>query len=739
MGSIIEESKTRMKETNWLYGGRQSIDLASETEWSFTPVGGTRGSVPYKINVPGGGWYNQRFDSDSGIYERWIEIPDIADPHIIKLEFDALNFQSVIYLGDNPLCVKEIASAFSSWMPVILDITEYVKPGCKYFLKVFVKGREACSIMSGNCKEYTVPEGANWTYTMDSGILRGVHLRLYPLIHIEDVFVRTFVAEENFEADIWVRNASLEDINIDLNYGFKSTSDKSFNYPQPSSSKFRIKARTVEKITINGIRWELGKSSFWWPNLPYKKDYRAVLHLFEVELLCEGNTCDTSYVRFGFREFGYIGQYYYLNGVKIRLRGHNQTEADFNGGTNNCNDAYGTWPGFQPPSENNGGWPKAVDNYLKLNSNVLRFHQIPCTPYMLDVCDEMGLLIIMESSVRGDDVTWSHQYENMNAIREPARIQVREMVKRDRNHPSVIIWSVANEPWVGKEYEDSFIYEYNDIAREQDSTRVRMVDGMIHPMEGDIVPVKHYWDENTIVEWEDKPNGLGEYDQMHDEERTVKAMYNTKKYRLDPRIVDLRPWHITYVWTALIPGVRKKDVFIEGCSTVYRKINTQTIAAMLESGDFKQNQIDCKVVGLGAEVDIYGVLEDEEPWQHPLISLICNTFNPLAAFDVDLVCKEVTTGQENRKLIRIYNDTLNCEAIRFEWEVRANTAEGQLISEDRETFEIEAAGTVDYPVIFTLPVHQECEKVYLILRTIVKGNVEFEDKISCYTIKEKLL
>jgi beta-galactosidase/beta-glucuronidase len=101
--------------------------------------------------------------------------------------------------------------------------------------------------------------------------------------------------------------------------------------------------------------------------------------------------------RFGFRQFQVVSNYYELNGVHCNLRGDNQQEANF--GT----DAYGTKKGFGPPTAGNPGWPQAVDNLQRLNFNVMRIHQIPATPYMLDVCDEMGLMLVEESPLRGSE------------------------------------------------------------------------------------------------------------------------------------------------------------------------------------------------------------------------------------------------------------------------------------------------------------------------------------------------
>ena len=67
---------------------------------------------------------------------------------------------------------------------------------------------------------------------------------------------------------------------------------------------------------------------------------------------------------------------------------------------------------------------------------------MPATPYMLDVADERGLMIQDETAIRG-----SNNRENFVAGRDNMIKHLADLVKRDRNHASVIRWSQANEPW----------------------------------------------------------------------------------------------------------------------------------------------------------------------------------------------------------------------------------------------------------------------------------------------------
>jgi hypothetical protein len=92
----------------------------------------------------------------------------------------------------------------------------------------------------------------------------------------------------------------------------------------------------------------------------------------------------------------------------------------------------------------------------------LRIHQIPATPYMLDVTDELGLMVIDETAIRG-----SNNRQNFLTGRDAMVNHVRDLVRRDRNHPSVLRWSQANEPVVPLVFENPGSGPEFDEARYQ--------------------------------------------------------------------------------------------------------------------------------------------------------------------------------------------------------------------------------------------------------------------------------
>ncbi len=409
--------------------GMQSVDISSAAgvHWEFKPESGSSWS---SIRVPDGGWRNQGYSCDAGTYRARIGVPESMKGKDIRLQFAAINFGTEIYAGTNPSSLQEVATHVDGWVPITADITSCVAPGEPLYVRVDVQGRKKFMYQG----KYTVPEGATWYPGLEEGILRGVYLQAFPEVHIDDAYVIATIHPDILHPIITIANSSDHSATVILSGSLTSWNRSNFRYPSLRSFTVHLPAKSTRTVDMGRISWKLGRASYWWPDVPYRHGYRAQLHILHLALKENGVVTDRFRQRFGFRQFRAVEDHYELNGIRCNLRGDNQQEANF--GT----DAYGVRPGFGPPSKSNPGWPQAVDNLLHLNFNVMRIHQIPATPYMLNVCDEMGLMLVEESPLRGSEggEDWTHGKVNMENMD-------RELVLRDRDHPSVVVWSAANE------------------------------------------------------------------------------------------------------------------------------------------------------------------------------------------------------------------------------------------------------------------------------------------------------
>ncbi|MEV7971502.1 glycoside hydrolase family 2 TIM barrel-domain containing protein, partial [Sphaerisporangium sp. NPDC088356] len=569
-----------------------SVDLAGT--WSFTPAGRSTTS----IKVPGGGWYKQGFtDVNEAVYSRTVVIPDSGQPQSTWIEFGAVNHQATLSVDG-----RVVATQTTAFTPSKFDISAYAAPGTTHTISVQVKGRGALRAADG---KYLVPVAADWSEAIPQGIFRSAYLRAYPAVYVSDAFVRTSVADRTLSYDVSVTNSSAATRTVTLTGSLASDGAGSFNYPQLPQRTVTVAARSTAKVTVGPVAWNLGTTSYWWPNVPYRPGYRAQLHRLAIHAAADdGRTSDATY-RFGFRESTQNGEYYYLNGMRVNFRGDSLQGADYdrvnNGGKG---DAYDTLPGFLPPSPGNGGWPQAVDNYQRLNYNVVRIHMEPASPYMLDVADEMGLMIIDETAIRSGAQDFVAGRDNMVA-------HARALTLRDRNHPAVIRWSQINEPSFNNNDSQQFQQDLYAAMNGNDGTRPISIDAAPGADSASRYPNMNYPNFAIFAHYLDgtgrygealnrvpgRPDGEGEY---------IWPACNTKQgftwfatatlAKRGKDASDLRPYTLLSAWASVVPGVRTTDFTPE------------------EGGR-----------------PVYGADNLTDPWSNPQIQRVQAAFNPVAA------------------------------------------------------------------------------------------------------------
>jgi beta-galactosidase len=149
--------------------------------------------------------------------------------------------------------------------------------------------------------------------------------------------------------------------------------------------------------------------------------------------------------RFGFRTAEYTVDGFFLNGRNLKLRGLNRHQA---------------WPHLGYAMGRRGQEKDADILKFDLRCNIVRTSHYPQSKWFLDRCDEIGLLVFEE--IPG----WQHI--GGKAWQQESIENVRRMIERDWNHPSIIIWGVRiNE----SQDNHDFYAETNRLARELDSTR----------------------------------------------------------------------------------------------------------------------------------------------------------------------------------------------------------------------------------------------------------------------------
>jgi beta-galactosidase len=281
------------------------------------------------------------------------------------------------------------------------------------------------------------PFGYEIDYLTFGGIYREVSLRVVPTTFIENIFVRprdVLSANPSVDVDCFIHNLEgskdLLTIEVELLDGDRVLA-KSSQKIASSSVASEPAAHMVRLDRLSGIQlWDLDKRN---------------LYSVRVQLRRGAQLLDEDSRRFGFREAQFTDHGFELNGKVIKLRGLDRHQTF-------------PWVGQAMP-----GRVQRRDAYIlrnKLKCNIVRTSHYPQSRHFLDACDEVGLLVLEE--IPG----WQHIGDE--AWKELSVDNVRRMIRRDWNHPSIILWGVR----INESKDDHDFYtRTNALAHQLDPTR----------------------------------------------------------------------------------------------------------------------------------------------------------------------------------------------------------------------------------------------------------------------------
>jgi hypothetical protein len=680
--------------------------------WDFTPAGGSKRS----IQVPGGGWFKQGINASSGTYATQVTVPDSGGPQTTLIEFGAVNFQATLSVDG-----KEVATNTTSFTPSVFDVTKLVTPGKQHAISVLVKGGQA---FKTNGKS-SVPNAAGWSANVAQGIFRSALLRVYPDVYISDAFVRTSVSNDTLTYDVSITNTGTTSQQVTLSGALSSWNCDAWSYPAIPDTTVTAAPGTTTTTTIGPIKWGLGTSSYWWPNVPYQSDYKARLHNLSLAVSRGGKALHNRVVRFGFRQSerrraDASHVYYYLNGIRVNYRGDNLQGADYDSiDSGGKGDAYDTLPGFLPPSAQNAGWPQAVRNYQRLNYNIIRIHQELAAPYMLDTADELGLMLMGETAIRGSsndqDFAAGHDYMVGHA---------QAMVLRDRNHPSIVRWSQCNEPNGANTDSNQFETDLFNAMTKLDGTRPISVDswfsggnyGLPSPA---FVISKHYssglgaYSEQVNVS-NDNPYGQGEFIWSKDNTRQGMTWFGTATMAMRRQDAsDVRPYTLLSGWASVIPGVLAAKMTLE------------------QGGP-----------------PVFGEDNLPDPWSSAILRRIQQGFSPVLVADQayweankmsnsngdwPVSVPAIAKGATRTTNLLVFNDTFGGTTVNVTWEVHADAATGAIASSGTFMMDVPLGSMATKSITMTAPATGT--RCYLVLRAAKNGTTFFEETDESFTVQ----
>jgi len=411
----------------------------------------------YRHFVDLSGFWDFRFDpNDKGIGENWtkgfndnrpIAVPaswndqfaddrDFLGPAWYQLKFKKpsdwkrkkimIRFGSVNYLSEVWLNGELVGQHEGGHLPFEYDISNKIVLEDN-LLVVRVDGRLS--------EEHVPPKGRPMNYPQTNfdfypfcGIHRPVLLYAIPTEGLRDITVRTSIIETTGIIEVSVETDSLKDAYVNLSL-------KGFGKELNHTSKIDDK---IQKITL-----EVKNAKFWNTETPNLYD-------LTVDIVKEDLIIDSYSLKVGVRTIEVKGEKLLLNGKSVYLTGFGRHE-DF-------------------PITGRGYLPAVIiKDYSLMNwigANSFRTSHYPYSEQMMDLADRLGFLVIDEIPAVG--LTFGKNVIERHL--ELCNQYIEELIERDKNHPSVIMWSLANEPQSSMKSGEFFKALY-DKAKELDNTR----------------------------------------------------------------------------------------------------------------------------------------------------------------------------------------------------------------------------------------------------------------------------
>lgn len=356
-------------------------------------------------------------ENPTGVYRVEFEIPTNWKNRRVVLHFGSVDSVLILYLNG-----QEIGVSKDSRLPAEFDITNYLLKGKNLIVAKVIRWSDAT---------YLEDQDQWWM----SGLLREVFLYSTPLDYIQDFFANGNLTDDykkgvlEFSGNFFIRLEQKEKYSIEVQL-YNSNGKAVFkNAKQAELSVATNPYQGNSLLPMVQFKEEFNNPKHWSPETP---------HLYTVLVTLLDNhkkLVDCTAIKIGFRKIEIWDRKFYINGKTPLFRGVNRHEHDEKKGKALTREFM----------------EKEVVLMKQLNFNAVRTCHYPNDPYFYDLCDQYGLFVIDEANIEthGNYKTLCNSSLWANAFLERGY----RMVRRDKNHPSIVMWSLGNESGYGSNHD----------------------------------------------------------------------------------------------------------------------------------------------------------------------------------------------------------------------------------------------------------------------------------------------
>jgi len=422
-------------------------DLAVPGNWEMA------GFSPATYNQPDEAW---------GMYRKWIDIPAEWKGRIIKVHFDGVQNGAEVFLNGKPVNVDEPSWGKanyheSGWTAFDADLTPAVQPGKQNLLAIRVtKKTKSADLDTGD-------------YFFLGGIHRPVTLYSVPSTQIVNFAFRTELIDGNHKAIAKLIIQTAGDAPVSVAAKLEGLPEEMHQQASAGNGTIEL-TQTIENPRL----WSAELPNLYTLNIDLKEN-------------AGGKTIEHVSRRVGIREISTAGGIFKVNGVPVKLQGICR------------HDVYPTLG----TAINDEIWRKDITMMKAANINAIRTSHYPYVSGFYDLCDELGMYV-------ADELPYCWCNTNDAELKAAFEQRARETVRRDLNHPCVVLWAIGNE---NKEGPNNLAA--SKVCQQLDPTRPRL-SSCHNAEEADTsFDDSHYTEPNVMAAEERKTSRRAKYPRIY--------------------------------------------------------------------------------------------------------------------------------------------------------------------------------------------------------------------------------
>ena len=380
---------------------------------------------PSVTGEPDKRWYAYDHRNPVGSYVTFVDLTKEQVARHLVLHFGGVSSAFYVYVNG-----QKVGYSQNSMSPAEFDVTPYVREG---------RNRVAVEVYRWSDGSYLECQDM-WRL---SGIFREVQLWVRPLVHIADYRVHAEPTADYSRADVRAVIAV-------SNAGRRRGAAEAVLTIDGKTVRERVRAINGGDTVRVSLACVIDKPRLWSAEKPH-------LYPFSVELLDgRGRLIEHFDYHLGVRRVECVGEVFKVNGRNVKLRGVNRH--DHHPVTGRYVD--------------DATYEQDIRLMKQANVNFLRTSHYPDREYLYELCDRWGIYVMDEANQESHGYGYANREMGEDpAWRVPHVDRAVSLVERDKNHPSVILWSLGNEGGVGPN-----LKAMHDAVVALDSTRIPFCD-----------------------------------------------------------------------------------------------------------------------------------------------------------------------------------------------------------------------------------------------------------------------